>query len=427
MTTERRLERDLPSILGDLAMGPYPDYIDDVLAATARRRQRPAWTFPERWLPMDLATTQAPITRFPFRTLGILTLIALLVATAVAFLIGSSPRLPAPFGLAANGLMPYESDGDLYLGDLETGTSRLLLGGRTFDFDPAPSRDGTRILFGRRLDPAGPEPFHLMVMNVDGSALRQVTTEPVQAPNWWEWSPDGTRIVVVDKKAGEGVFTLLDPQGQAPPTPMAPGIDVDVPVFRPPDSAEIMFRGRIGSEVGIYVMAADGTGLRALVGPMRSENLDVTLAEPRYSPDGSKIAYHQWDDVAAVMRLYVMDADGTGRREFGAAPDIWFTGWPVWSNDGTRIAVQRARRTTDPNDNESLPYAIITIRDGSIVETGPPPSCCRIEWAPDDSKLLFLQEIDGVRRQLLLDPDGGPPTALPWTTSSYPNWQRIAH
>ena len=32
MTTERRLERDLPHILGDLAMGPYPDYIDDVLA-----------------------------------------------------------------------------------------------------------------------------------------------------------------------------------------------------------------------------------------------------------------------------------------------------------------------------------------------------------------------------------------------------------
>ena len=37
-------------------VGPYPDYIDDVLATTAQRRQRPAWTFPERWLPMDITT-----------------------------------------------------------------------------------------------------------------------------------------------------------------------------------------------------------------------------------------------------------------------------------------------------------------------------------------------------------------------------------
>ena len=53
MTTGQRLERDLPQILGELATRPYPDYIDDVLATTARARQRPASTFPERWLPMN--------------------------------------------------------------------------------------------------------------------------------------------------------------------------------------------------------------------------------------------------------------------------------------------------------------------------------------------------------------------------------------
>ena len=42
MTTEGRLTRDLPEILGDLATGSYPDYIDDVLATSATIRQRPA-------------------------------------------------------------------------------------------------------------------------------------------------------------------------------------------------------------------------------------------------------------------------------------------------------------------------------------------------------------------------------------------------
>jgi hypothetical protein len=51
MTTFTRLERNLPDILGDLSAAPTPEYLDDVFVRTGRMRQRPAWTFPERWLP----------------------------------------------------------------------------------------------------------------------------------------------------------------------------------------------------------------------------------------------------------------------------------------------------------------------------------------------------------------------------------------
>jgi Tol biopolymer transport system component len=220
------------------------------------------------------------------------------------------------------------------------------------------------------------------------------------------------------------VFTLLDPEGAAASRVMVEGISVDVPVYRPPDSGQILFRGQIGQRAGLWVMNVDGSNLHPLIEPAPSRNLGVTLMEPRYSPDGSQIAYQQWDDAADVMRLYVMDADGSNPREVGATPGIWFTGWPVWSNDGTKIAVQRARGTSA--SGVSLPYAIIDVRSETIIETGPAPSCCRVEWAPDDSALLFLQEIGGVSRQLLLDPDGGPATELPWTSDPYPSWQRLA-
>ena len=49
MTFEQRFERDLPLILDDIAMGPYPDYVNDVLSTTAHGRQRPGWT--NRWSP----------------------------------------------------------------------------------------------------------------------------------------------------------------------------------------------------------------------------------------------------------------------------------------------------------------------------------------------------------------------------------------
>ena len=110
MTVDRRFERHLPEILEDLYLGPSPMYRDEVLAAAVRPRQRPAWTFPGRWIPMDVATRVAPSTRLPLRQLGILALIAILVAVAVAVAVGSQQRhLPAPFGPARNGLIPYVS------------------------------------------------------------------------------------------------------------------------------------------------------------------------------------------------------------------------------------------------------------------------------------------------------------------------------
>src|SRR4029079_12689473 len=88
MTMPTRIERDLPAILAEMAAGPYPDYVDDVLPQTARMRQRPAWTFSERWLPMDIATRAAPSARLPWRQLGILALIAALLAFALAAYLG---------------------------------------------------------------------------------------------------------------------------------------------------------------------------------------------------------------------------------------------------------------------------------------------------------------------------------------------------
>jgi hypothetical protein len=85
MTTPSRLERNLPSLLGDLAAGPSPDYLDDVFAATGRTRQRPAWTFPERWLPVaDITRTRAFAPAPPWRLLATaLVVLALIIVVAL--------------------------------------------------------------------------------------------------------------------------------------------------------------------------------------------------------------------------------------------------------------------------------------------------------------------------------------------------------
>ncbi len=53
-----RSER-LTAGLTDLAGTGAPDYRNDILRQVARTRQRPAWSFPERWIPMAFLTQSA--------------------------------------------------------------------------------------------------------------------------------------------------------------------------------------------------------------------------------------------------------------------------------------------------------------------------------------------------------------------------------
>ena len=128
MTTQQRFERELPALLEDLYLGPTPDYRHEVLAVAVRSRQRPSWTFPGRWLPMVPHDTQTSGTRLPWRQIAVLAVVAVLLAATLSRSrrIPSGPA-PAPFGPARNGLIPYISDGNVYVGDPVSGTTRLLV------------------------------------------------------------------------------------------------------------------------------------------------------------------------------------------------------------------------------------------------------------------------------------------------------------
>ncbi len=150
MTTFDRFERDLPTLLDELAAPRTPDYFTDIISRTAATSQRPSWSFPERWLPMSAITERmAAAPRVPWRMVGVIALLLLALAAA-ALIVGSQQRrLPAPFGPAGNGVIPYVASGDLYVGDPLTGTTRLLVGGPEADAAPRFSPDGTRLAFIR--------------------------------------------------------------------------------------------------------------------------------------------------------------------------------------------------------------------------------------------------------------------------------------
>ena len=125
------------------------------------------------------------------------------------------------------------------------------------------------------------------------------------------------------------------------------------------------------------------------------------------------------------MRLYVMDADGSDPRESDRrCRDLLHRlrrCGPTMGPASPRSAAATLAEATESN------FVIIDVEDGTVIKTGPslPQEGGSIEWAPDDSRLLMVPNIDG-GRHLFLDPAGGPWTEAPWDSGSFPGWQRKA-
>jgi hypothetical protein len=430
MTTDDRLLRDLPGILGELADGPYPDYIDALLADSATVRQRPGWTFPEWWLPM-LDTVRRPllVTAVPWRPIFLVILLLALLFAAALFVGGPRP-LPAPFGPASNGVVAYDGNGDIFMADPVTGSESAVITGPETDLGPRFSLDGTHLAFERKLDGGRSQ---IYVLRTDGRELTVVTPEPVMlAPSdfgraWerYEFSPDGRTLLIAGGEGGPATMTIAQTDGSDAQT-LDVGMTVREPSFRPPAGREVLFQGT-GFRGGLFVVDL-GTGK---VRPIYVLSTGFGLAGPTWSPDGSRIAFWMWTDHVEGMtaRTNIISADGSGRRELPSPPGAVWNAHATWSNDGSRLFIARGYTP----GNQDVRGAVIPA-DGSdfgreiapavSVETG---CCAAWMWSPDDTKILGRPAgLTTGPRALILDVAGGPVREAPWTSSSDLSWQRLA-
>ena len=328
MTTDDRFARNLSAWLAEDGAHRVADHLAEVLVHSAATRQRPWWSSPERWLPVD--TTLRP-RLFNVPSAGRLLAVAMLILVALAitlFAIGSQHRLPPPFGLARNGTFVETRDGDIYATDPATSAAKLLVGGGVYDFGAIFSRDGTKFAFlrsetGRPSTLPGDVYLTMYVADADGSDVHAVTALTKNL-DWFEWSPDSTRIAYVSDKR----LYVVAVAGGAPTLIKGTG-PMFFPTWLPPDGKEIVFRSE-GQSPALFAIPADGNGKRRPLSTTIRPNNRYDFSGPAITPDGTRVAFTRWYP-DGQPRIHAIDVttdtlityptDGVGQRGALFSPD----------------------------------------------------------------------------------------------------------
>jgi Tol biopolymer transport system component len=355
------------------------------------------------------------------------------VVALIALAVGGQRRLPPPFGPASNGLIPFNANRDILVGDLASGTTRELIGGDTNDYGPTFSPNGTLIGFlraGADCPAPGencPGGEDVVVVSPDGSGAHAINREPLVGIRSVAWAPDSRSLYVA--QGAYSVFRLVRlPIDGSDATEIASGIEVDWIAFRPPTGDELLVRGFVNSRFGLYRMRADGSEIQVLApGNIPGESFDDNqdLNFPSYSPDGSRIYYNRYVDTAGIQ-AWVMNADGSDQHRFNPSGPTsgWWEGEMAPSPDGKSVLMWRVGPQGAVGTGVTI-FPADGSGPGRVI--GPSVSgTAHWAWSPDSTKVLLNFNDPAEGDQGVIDVATGTFTKLPWNADAEPDWQRTA-
>jgi hypothetical protein len=429
-------ENRLPEILEELSAPRTPAYFDDILGQVARTRQRPGWTFIERWLPMTAISDRlATSPRVPLRLAIAFALLLLALALGAVLLVGSQrPSVPAPFGVAANGQVAFtDPSGAILVGDPADGASTVIVEGSGHS-RPAFSPDGTRLAY---LQGGDGQSVEIVVSDAQGRDPL-VVHALVADVNYLGWSPDSRRVVA----ALAGTLVTLDPVAGAVPTPLTVvGIDVGdgynldlADLFRPPTGDEILaiYVGPEGN--GLYRLPLDGSAPIAVLTATSTTVPFGKLEGASWSPDGSRIVFGLVPPGEEIGRAWVINADGNGLRQLTTVevsdPITLAEAHMAWSPDGTRVAIQHWFGNSDTLDGGARPITIADVATGADHEVGPNNVNGYVSWgwSPNGQSILEVPQPPSpdAGTVIVVDAETGEVTRPGWDAGSAASWQRTA-
>ena len=220
-------------------------------------------------------------------------------------------------------------EADIWLVDRDGGDERRLVHG----FAPAWSPDGSQIVFTRYAPTDAPndeEVYDIWLVEVETGRERRLLRN-AKSP---DWSPDDEHILVQSNTPqAEGLHVVRVDSGETRALTRRQG---DSCASWSPDGEHIAYVALDDGEV--YVMSADGRKVRRVSKFKEGRSTDAC---PAWSPDGTQVVYSKADPAVYFQNdrelIFVVGADGTGQRRISPDRDLVKDGSPEWSPDGAKI------------------------------------------------------------------------------------------
>ena len=257
---------------------------------------------------------------------------------------------------------------------------------------PVVSPDGDRIAF--LSNRAGADDLYVIGAKGSGEKRLTQTADGEIAPQWLAGgkeiafsiqTDDTSRLYAMDLK-GKSRREIGEYLGRAP--------------VLSPDGTKVVFMGGTWTATKLTVAASDGKQ------PVEITDGTSIAWNHRWSPDGKRIAFTGRKEARGELAVFVMNADGSDPRQVSNVPaDEGGAQWPVWSPDGTKLAVQVNSRT----EKESAFLWVVDVVTGQGKKLGTHDRKCADEtpsWFPDGKRIAFQSNRTGTMEVWVMNADG---------------------
>jgi Tol biopolymer transport system component len=256
---------------------------------------------------------------------------------------------------------------------------------------PVVSPDGLHIAFFSNR--TGAE--ELFVISTDGTGELQLTTTP-DDKSALAWTVDGKQILFSAFANDTSDLYAIDPNGtKQREIAKVPGRG---PTLSPEGTRLIYMTG---TWTATRLMLSASNGAR----PQPITDGSSIAWNNRWSPDGKRIAFTSRSDPKSELAIFVMNADGTGRRQLSRfAAGSGNAQWPVWSPDGHQLAIQVNRL----QEHDAHIWIIdATTGDARRLAAHDQPYLDETPaWFPDGKRIAFQSNRTGKMEVWVMNTDG---------------------